>query len=104
MCKAKAPDMTPFIAMQAVNIMSQQQQMQQAADLQRQRIEAAKEATSTPETPAEALKTISTDQANARDNTLRRMAQKLSLQRTNQTSPLGLTDQASVARKALLGA
>ncbi len=56
-----------------------------------------------PVQPSEALKTVSADQAAARDNTLRRMAQRLSLQQTNATSPLGLTSAASTQRKALLG-
>ncbi len=54
--------------------------------------------------PVEALKTITQDAAAARDNTNRRLAARLSLQRTNQTSPLGLTTQAQVTNKTLLGA
>ena len=56
-----------------------------------------------PVAPAEALKQVSADQASARDNTLRRMAQRLSLQQTNQTGPMGLTSSAPVANKTLLG-
>lgn len=54
-------------------------------------------------TPAEALKTVSADQASARDNTLRRMAARLSLQQTNKTSPTGVTTTAATQTKTLLG-
>jgi hypothetical protein len=53
--------------------------------------------------PTEALKAVNQDVAAARDNTARRMAARLSLMRTNQTSGLGLTTQATTANKTLLG-
>ncbi len=54
--------------------------------------------------PVEALKTVTQDAIAARDNTNRRLASRLSLQRTNQTSPLGLTGPAQTTNKTLLGA
>ncbi len=53
--------------------------------------------------PTEALKQVTQDVAAARDNTNRRLAARLSLQRTNATSPLGVTSDASVTNKTLLG-
>lgn len=54
-------------------------------------------------TPAEALKTVQADQAAGADNTLRRLAARSAMQQVNSTGPLGLTSQANVERKALLG-
>jgi hypothetical protein len=54
-------------------------------------------------TPAEALKTINADQAAARDNSLRRMAARLSMERTNVTGGLGLANTATTTQKTLLG-
>lgn len=56
-----------------------------------------------PAKPSEALKTVQRDQQMARDNTLRRMAARLSLQQTNSTTPLGLSTPATTDRKTLLG-
>ncbi len=53
--------------------------------------------------PTEALKTVTQDAMAARDNTNRRLAARLSLSRTNATSPLGVTSQANVTNKTLLG-
>ena len=53
--------------------------------------------------PAEALKEVNADVAAARDNTNRRLAARLSLKRTQATSPLGLTNAATVTNKKLLG-
>lgn len=56
-----------------------------------------------PPKPAEALKEVTADQAASRDNTLRRLAQRLSLARTQATSPQGLVNPATTTRKSLLG-
>jgi hypothetical protein len=56
-----------------------------------------------PSKPVEALQQVNADTAAARDNTNRRLAARLSLMRTQATSPLGLTTQASVTSKKLLG-
>ncbi len=53
--------------------------------------------------PTEALKQVSQDVAAARDNTNRRLAARLSIQRTNATTPLGLPGDASTTNKTLLG-
>ncbi len=56
-----------------------------------------------PQQATEALKEVSADAAASRDNTNRRLAARLSLQRTNATSPLGVTGAASTTQKTLLG-
>lgn len=53
--------------------------------------------------PIEALKEVTQDVAAARDNTLRRMASRLTLAKTNATGPGGLSAPAAVTGKKLLG-
>ena len=52
---------------------------------------------------SEALKNVNQDVAASRDNTMRRMAARLSLQRTNVTGGQGVTGEATTTRKTLLG-
>jgi hypothetical protein len=53
--------------------------------------------------PSEALKQVTVDQQAARDNSLRRIGLRLSLNRTNATSGMGLTNEASTTNKTMLG-